>query len=232
MRAFGHIATGVSFAIVTGCTLVNLAVHEMPINLPFENPFQIFIEPGFLNTFFGGIGTALFFGLYILGLVLPDCDNEDSYISRIVHISFDHRTWTHSVWAVLLLLLLGILYHPVLGLALGVFVHIFVDSFSRAGVCWLYPFTKYKTEIKYKSVPDKYITGLEHVYCGDPREPLDPDREVFGWHQELEFKQWKEHKYKLYSSDVPSEEFVLSLVCFLVAVGYAILTNYSITRGA
>lgn len=83
------------------------------------------------------------FLLFILGSVLPDIDSENSLLGRYVRICVPHRTWTHAVWGLPFLCLAGVYYRPMMWCALGVFLHLFWDSFSVAGNCWFYPFSKY-----------------------------------------------------------------------------------------
>ena len=56
-----------------------------------------------------------------------------------------HRTWTHTVWALALLLFLSAAVRPLAWCALGYATHLALDSLSSRGVCWLYPLGGYKT---------------------------------------------------------------------------------------
>lgn len=85
---------------------------------------------------------AAFF-LFIIGSLLPDIDNSNSLLGRYVNVGVPHRTWTHSVWGLPFLCLAGVYFRPMMWLALGVFLHLFWDSFSVGGNCWFYPFSKY-----------------------------------------------------------------------------------------
>ena len=88
----------------------------------------------------------LFVGLILLmfGSLLPDIDSKSSVLGRFLYVPVQHRTWTHSVWFVIPLLLLGII-HPVLRFIwVGCLLHILADEFSRGGVCFLYPVHTYK----------------------------------------------------------------------------------------
>ena len=81
--------------------------------------------------------------LFLFGTLLPDIDEPKSMLGRRFHLPVKHRGLTHTVW--FLLLLCGLLKWPIfIWLVLGSFLHIFWDSYSRMGVCWLYPFSKYK----------------------------------------------------------------------------------------
>lgn len=94
------------------------------------------------------IGLAVGIALYFVGCLLPDIDSDDSMISRFGSIPVKHRTWTHSIWLVVFIGLVGVFFWPFKWLALGCFVHIFWDSASRMGVCWFYPYPGY---IEYES---------------------------------------------------------------------------------
>lgn len=83
--------------------------------------------------------TALCVAAYVLGTVLPDVDSPSSPIARHGGVPFKHRTWMHSLWPVVLLAAAGWFARPLMWLAAGYFVHLFWDSLSRMGVCWLYP---------------------------------------------------------------------------------------------
>ena len=79
----------------------------------------------------------------MLGSCLPDIDSEKSILGRYIHLPFKHRTWTHTVWMFIPLVILSIV-NPIFGcITYGYFMHLVVDTFSRAGVCWFYPFQKY-----------------------------------------------------------------------------------------
>lgn len=100
----------------------------------------------------GGRGTGLYpidmalaAGFACFGSLLPDIDNKSSSLGRYVHLPLGHRTWTHSLWAVALVLLLcrALPVPGIYGLAFGYFLHLFLDGLSGMGVCWFYPFTRY-----------------------------------------------------------------------------------------
>lgn len=80
----------------------------------------------------------------IIGSLLPDIDSRSSALGKVFHLRLRHRTWTHSIWALILLFVMcfGNVYAR--WLFFGYFLHILCDSFSSAGVCLLYPLTKYR----------------------------------------------------------------------------------------
>ena len=82
--------------------------------------------------------------LYVVGSLLPDIDNEKSILGKIVYVPLEHRTWTHTIYIPLTLFIASIWCRLLLFLGLGYFMHLFIDSFSRCGVCWFYPISKYK----------------------------------------------------------------------------------------
>ncbi|WP_195972447.1 metal-dependent hydrolase [Clostridium thermobutyricum] len=90
-------------------------------------------------------------GAVALGALLPDIDEEHSYIGRKVPIIsitinkiFGHRGITHSllVFAILFSLSTYTKSHILGGIALGYFLHLFEDYFSDAGIKWFQPFIK------------------------------------------------------------------------------------------
>lgn len=86
---------------------------------------------------------VLGFVFFYLGTLLPDIDTEKSLLGRIFHLPIEHRTWTHAVWFPLLFVVIGFWFAPFWWLAFGYVLHLFFDSLSRGGICWLYPFRRY-----------------------------------------------------------------------------------------
>lgn len=102
--------------------------------------------------------------LYVLGTLLPDVDNRRSMLGRFVYIPVGHRTFTHSIWPVIAFLVLSIRFRPAFWLASGYALHLFWDSFSACGVCWFWPFSKYRSypggaKVKARRV----LLGLYHA---------------------------------------------------------------------
>ena len=79
-----------------------------------------------------------YLAVYFIGTLLPDIDNPRSLLGRIVHIPVRHRTWLHAIYVYLVIGALGFMYPICAWLFLGVFVHLFWDSFSANGTCWFY----------------------------------------------------------------------------------------------
>lgn len=84
-------------------------------------------------------------GLYLIGTLLPDIDSEKSLLGRFVHLPFEHRTLTHSIWVPVVLFALGFLWAGFWWLGAGYLVHLLFDSASRAGICWFWPISDYRT---------------------------------------------------------------------------------------
>lgn len=100
----------------------------------------------------------LLFGGVLIGSLLPDIDEENSFIgkrslgiSSIVHSIFGHRGFTHSLLAALLVFLPYFFweYTFLLGLSLGYLLHIIGDFFSVSGVPLFWFFSK-KTKARIK----------------------------------------------------------------------------------
>jgi hypothetical protein len=77
------------------------------------------------------------------GCLLPDIDSKKSLLGRFIHVPVKHRTFTHSMFFALPFIIGGIFFRPLLWLAFGMLTHFFCDSWSRAGVCWFWPFSQY-----------------------------------------------------------------------------------------
>lgn len=80
---------------------------------------------------------------FYIGTLLPDIDSETSAMGKVIHIPLQHRTWTHSIWAVILMLLLSSSVSYARWLMLGYVLHLLGDSFSAAGLCFWYPLEQY-----------------------------------------------------------------------------------------
>lgn len=85
-----------------------------------------------------------------VGGLLPDIDAKNSTISRVLgfHLPVRHRTVTHTIWIVLLLLLIAYQLRSGVftALAIGYAMHLAMDSLSRGGVVWTWPFRRYLDE--------------------------------------------------------------------------------------
>ena len=103
--------------------------------------FFVPVGPGLSMAAYAVAAVALF----VLGSLLPDIDSKGSALGRYVHLPVKHRTLTHTVWIVALLVLLGIRLRAFIWLALGYFFHIFYDGLSNAGIAWFWPLSRYIT---------------------------------------------------------------------------------------
>lgn len=118
-----------------------------------------------------------FFLCGALGAVFPDIDTPTSMIGRRfnwLYLGNQHRGFTHTLWALLILLGVGVgcYYHkPSLlpfwfAFTFGYALHLIEDSFSRSGVAWTYPFRRY---INYNSgafVKDGYFPKIYYKVGG------------------------------------------------------------------
>ena len=150
-----HIVAGASLATFTGalyynitnnCT--NLSVITTARNIRF---FLVPVQQDLITLF------LLFF---VLGTLLPDCDTKRSWIGRFFYLPVRHRTLTHTIWFNLIFSFMGMIWQPLMGIALGVFTHLLCDSFSRQGICWLYPLDRYKYFGHGRKVKDSHFFFL------------------------------------------------------------------------
>lgn len=109
---------------------------------------------------FTGVLFHVFFQLPILsipfvlvGALLPDVDHERSMINKFIPVTriipsfFSHRGFFHSIFPVLIILVLSVYFDfwfvgfPV---ALGYLSHLLSDSLTFAGCNFLYPFSRFQ----------------------------------------------------------------------------------------
>lgn len=102
-------------------------------------------------------------GLYVLGSLLPDIDSKESFIGRFNPIPMPHRWIPHSLWFIAPFVYMAIKLSPVFWfLVFGMFTHLLLDSMSKAGVCFLNPFTGYKRYPSGAFVKKGHIISLYH----------------------------------------------------------------------
>lgn len=114
------------------------------------------------------IGTA---GL-LLGSLLPDIDSKRSILGRYVPFVEDlvgHRTITHTVWVIALLI--GLAYYAdlffVWMIVFGYIGHVIQDSFSVQGIAWFYPLgSGYQSFSGGGSIKKGFHIGLYRVGSG------------------------------------------------------------------
>lgn len=87
--------------------------------------------------------TLLSIALFLFGTLLPDIDSRSSALGRFVYLPIEHRTWTHAIYAPVVFCLIGIFVRPIFWLGMGYFLHLWFDSISTCGICWLYPYPGY-----------------------------------------------------------------------------------------
>lgn len=81
---------------------------------------------------------------FLIGTLAPDIDNEKSMLGQMLHLNLEHRTWTHSIWAVLAAGILSCIAPIFWWFTLGYVGHLVWDTPSKCGVCWFYPISKYR----------------------------------------------------------------------------------------
>lgn len=169
MTGKSHLATNISCSVITINSLAFLSVSQMGTISESSVKildFMIGKGSGFPIPVWIGLGAIMF----LIGSLLPDIDSGESMISKILHfhIPIEHRTWTHSFWAVILLVIATFAFRPCLFLLLGYVLHLFWDSLSSAGVCFFYPIDKYRHYGNNAKVKKGH--KLKIYYTGQPSE--------------------------------------------------------------
>lgn len=134
------------------------SVCEGAVSLLYPSGVTLGVENGLTSS----TPIFLFGALFMLwvGSLLPDIDSPKSRFGKKLHLPFKHRTWTHSVWPVLFLAFLGCFVVWFRWLLAGYLLHIIGDSFSAAGICFFYPFQKYKEFSSGAFVAPKHVVKL------------------------------------------------------------------------
>ena len=81
--------------------------------------------------------------LYMFGTLLPDIDSRKSILGRFMYLPVEHHKITHTLWVVSMLFLMSLIIRPIAWISFGYLVHLWLDSYSRCGVCYFYPISKY-----------------------------------------------------------------------------------------
>lgn len=97
-----------------------------------------------------GLKDQSLIGMLLLGSVLPDIDQPQSIIGKIlfflsypINRMFGHRTLTHSFLLWIIILIIGTtLKINTMWLCLGAFTHILLDCLNMSGVSALYPLSE------------------------------------------------------------------------------------------
>lgn len=138
--------------ITTGVLVVSVVGYISKLdyiinNVDIADRFVNILYPGYIDRSNLYI-SALWAGILVLslgiGTLVPDIDNRNSLLGRYVYLPLKHRTWTHCF--VPLLLLLPVCFASPLGLCFyfGYLLHLLEDSFSAGGICWFYPFQRFR----------------------------------------------------------------------------------------
>lgn len=84
------------------------------------------------------------YAIFVTGSLFPDIDSSKSVLGRYIYLPFKHRTWTHSLFFLLLLFPLVLTGVPGFLFFTGYVLHLLADSCSAGGICWLYPFVRFR----------------------------------------------------------------------------------------
>lgn len=134
MEKGNHITTATTCLVAAGAIIYSQSPEIISQNLPTVTDKVIFCAS------------------FLVGTTLPDIDQKIKYIK--------HRTFTHSFLFLIMLLLPGIFYRPLLGLFFASFHHILIDSFSAQGVAFFWPFQGYIRYDNGKSIKSGYHIKL------------------------------------------------------------------------
>ena len=150
MMGKSHVLVNTTFSIGSLCVLlsfdkmsvlansasrvVNLFIPDY-VHMNYSCLFQItnpviWLSVCFLSLFFGSL--------------FPDIDSNASSLGRMLYLKVKHRTWTHSVWAVLLLFPMTLVHPFARWFFFGYCLHLLEDSVSAGGICFWYPFQKFR----------------------------------------------------------------------------------------
>lgn len=113
------------------------------------------------------LSCMLYLAAYLFFTVFPDVDSNKSIVGRHIKFPGPHRGITHSIWIPSILFALGLINPLVMWCALGYIVHLILDSMSKCGIAWFYPFGGY---VVYESGA-KIARGHKHyTYASSGRE--------------------------------------------------------------
>lgn len=136
MTSNGHVIGGLAL----GSVLCNLVARSPLIGF---RPVCDMVVPIIITPPYAIVAVALF----LFGTLLPDCDVDTSAFGRFVHIPLEHRTWMHSLWVPLAMVLVLYVWQGwvwSLWIVFGYVVHLVLDSWSVMGVCWFYPYPGFR----------------------------------------------------------------------------------------
>lgn len=117
----------------------------------YEITYQVFsyFYPESVKFFHMGFSdhtiVYLFFStlFFWFGTLLPDIDSKSSILGSCLYVPVKHRTWTHSIWALIIVSFVGLLHPWFRLMPVGFGLHLLCDQFSASGLCFFYPFKKY-----------------------------------------------------------------------------------------
>ncbi len=138
MLGKNHLIGGVGCAGLLAGAAVAAWPHVPADAVQFAAPFS-----GFAGAAFAAISGVC----YMAGTLAADIDNPKSMAGRYFYLPIGHRTFTHSVWPLAILLALSCLNaytRPLFYFMLGWLSHLLLDSVSACGVAWLWPFYGYR----------------------------------------------------------------------------------------
>ena len=147
-------------------TAILLASLSFSSSIPFITERMIPPDPGIVSSV---VYPLVGYSCFVLGSLLPDIDHKYSTLGKYFYLPVRHRTWTHSIWFVLPFLWLGTKNRFMFWMALGIILHILLDSFSASGVSFFYPFTSMRTYRRAKAYRGH---GLTLYSVGDPAEDI------------------------------------------------------------
>ena len=146
--------TGQSHLCMTVCTGINtvcglLIYDEMKLVHPaLEHPIPNAVSDFvFSGSFFPPLWWVTAIILYLIGGIMPDIDTKHSMASKLMFGAVfpgEHRTWTHSIWAIAVLAAVSYTLPVCVFFLAGYLLHIILDSVSNGGVCFFYPIQKYR----------------------------------------------------------------------------------------
>ena len=115
---------------------------------------------------------TIFYSSGLLGSLLPDIDEQGSYIGRraktlsfFISSIFSHRTFTHYLIFPVLIFLCGFYFLEgalkifVIGLAIGVLLHDFGDMLTKGGIVGFFWPILAKTRVALLPKPLRFYTG-------------------------------------------------------------------------
>jgi membrane-bound metal-dependent hydrolase YbcI (DUF457 family) len=154
MTAGSHLWQNATQKINENATTAPTVIGEASVSI---NPFHALIDTMTFSSYSEKMSVFLMClcgVFFLLGTVFPDCDHKDTKIGKVIPLwrVMRHRTWTHSIWFVLLCVVLGFCFVSLdlfvgpllLWFAAGYFGHLFWDDRSVLGVCYFYPFTSHR----------------------------------------------------------------------------------------